>query len=41
MKRKIVWTMFFFATLWLGLAAVASAQGNQGGVCTNATVIGR
>ena len=41
MTRNIVQTVLF-ATLLLGVAAVASAQGNiRGGVCTNATVMGR
>ena len=40
MTRNIVRTVFL-ATLWLGVAAVASAQqGLRGGVCTNATVAG-
>lgn len=42
MKHKIAWTAFFFATLVLSLAAVASAQESpQGGACTNSTVAGR
>jgi len=38
MKRNIVWTMFFVATLLLSLASVASAQDNV--ICSNAGVAG-
>ena len=38
MKRNIAWTIFFFATLSLGLAAVASAR--DGRTCSNAGVAG-
>ena len=41
MKHKNAWMIFFFATLLLSLAASASAQGTQGGACTNATAAGR
>jgi hypothetical protein len=38
MKRNIVWTMFFVATLLLSLASVASAQDKF--ICSNAGVAG-
>jgi hypothetical protein len=39
MKRNIVWTIFFLATLFLSLAAVALA-GDDDGTCSNARVAG-
>ncbi|MBZ5536861.1 MAG: hypothetical protein LAO31_12985 [Acidobacteriia bacterium] len=38
MKRNIVWTLFFVATLLLSLASVASAQDRY--ICSNAGVAG-
>jgi len=39
MKHNIVWTIFFFATLFLGLAAIAPGQ--DGRTCSNRGVAGQ